>query len=234
MNKITINISYDFRTDSKGRDPDKFSSTLKEFHKKLWSRNLPSGELFELNDNINGAYLYHNSLIGEFFLSSDSIIPTFSKRKRLSYIINEIPPEDIKKFMTLAYTMWGMMLFPSNKVDSKPTINADRGFNRKIADRMDLTLECIRKHYIGETSPMSDTLQRYDDFFKIFDNFKWYVDFFLLNDLVKEDYSNIKFFLPSNNFQLPSVPKTIEEYNQYKNNTIEFINARNKRIMNLQ
>ena len=35
----------------------------------------------------------------------------------------------------------GMMVFPGNRIDGKQTINGARGFNRKIADGFDLTLE---------------------------------------------------------------------------------------------
>ena len=62
------------------------------------------------------------------------------------------------------------------------TINGARGVNGKIKDRFDLTLECIRRHYTSEKSPLSDTLQRYSPFFNLFENFQGYVDFFLLQD----------------------------------------------------
>jgi hypothetical protein len=43
----------------------------------------------------------------------------------------------------------------------------------RIADRMDLTLECIRRHYAGEPgSPLSDVTTNYADFFKLFGTFK--------------------------------------------------------------
>ena len=50
------------------------------------------------------------------------------------------------------------MVFPGNRIDGKYTINVARGLNKKIADRMDLTLECIRRHYLGEDSPLRDVL----------------------------------------------------------------------------
>ena len=53
------------------------------------------------------------------------------------------------------------MVFPSNRVDGKMNINGARGFLRQIADRMDLTLESIRRHFRGEPSPLGATLARY-------------------------------------------------------------------------
>jgi hypothetical protein len=35
---------------------------------------------------------------------------------------------------------------------------------RKISDRFDLTLECIRWYYVGQSSPLGETLARYRDF----------------------------------------------------------------------
>jgi hypothetical protein len=60
------------------------------------------------------------------------------------------------------------------------TINGARGFHPKIKDRFDLTVECIRRHYVDDPSPLSDTLARYEDFFGLFGDFRGYVDFFLL------------------------------------------------------
>jgi hypothetical protein len=37
-----------------------------------------------------------------------------------------------------------MILFPGNRVGRFQTINGARGFNTAIADRLDLTLECVR------------------------------------------------------------------------------------------
>ena len=70
------------------------------------------------------------------------------------------------------------------------TINGSRGINHKIKDRFDLTLECIRRHYFNEDNPLSDTLQRYSDFFSLFQKFQGYIDFFLLQDLKCEIYTD--------------------------------------------
>jgi len=60
----------------------------------------------------------------------------------------------------LGYTMAGMMIFPSNRIGRKNTINGARGFHRLIKDRLDLTVECIRRQYCGEWSPLWLTLAR--------------------------------------------------------------------------
>ena len=68
-----IDTHFNFQSDAKGGDPDSTSPTLRRYHKKLWSKALPNGNLFALHDNKKDAYLYHNSELGEFFLGSDAI-----------------------------------------------------------------------------------------------------------------------------------------------------------------
>ena len=114
------------------------------------------------------------------------------------------------------------------------TINGSRGFNPKIKDRFDLTLECIRRFYSNENSPLSDTLKRYPEFFDLFQDFKGYVDFFLLQDLVEENYLAIKPFLPFNGFDYPPLPNNVEEYKSYKKNMMDFLGARNQRMMRVR
>lgn len=225
-----IDTTFDFRTDAGGKDPDTYSPTLRRYHKALWSKPLPNGQLFLLDDTTPGVYLHHRSHLGEFFLSSDSVMPTFTRWIAIRPIIEQFPEMDNEAFRTIGYTIGGMMVFPGNKIDGKQTINGARGFNRKIADRMDLTLECIRRHYGGESSPLGDTLQRYGEFFALFSDFRGYVDFFLLQDLVTDDYTEIKFFMPFDDFKTSSVPKHIDTYLEYRRLSIEFIKARNLRI----
>src|SRR6476620_10148879 len=94
-----IDVDFDVRSDTPpGRDPDAFSPTLRRYHKALWSKPLPSGVVFELDDTTPGAYLLHRSEAGEFFLSSDAVIPTFRKEKRLSHVFEAIPIEEREAF----------------------------------------------------------------------------------------------------------------------------------------
>jgi len=123
-----------------------------------------------------------------------------------------------------------MIVFPGNRLEGKQTINGARGFNRKIADRFDLTLECIRRHYLSEQSPLSSTLARYSDFFDIFHEFKSYVDFFFLQDLFDSDKSRINFLMPFENFDSPPVPRNFNEYAEYQTKSIAFVHARNRRL----
>ena len=227
-----IDINFDVYSDTpKGRDPDSYSPTLRSYHKILWSKDLPNGVRFDLDDN-TPRLLHHKSELGEFLLSSDSIGHTYSRVKSMSHIINQIPSEEINSFFSTCSTIGAYIIFPAKKVDNQMTINGSRGLNRSIKDRFDLTLECIRRFYINESSPLSDTFQRYSSFFSLFQEFKEYKDFFLLQDLVEENDLSIKFFLPFDSFDQPPLPSNVEEYQSYKKHLIDFVRARNQRMLN--
>ncbi len=70
-----IDTSFDVHTDAGGKDPDSHSATLRGFHRLLWSKPLPRGVVFELDDK-----LHHESDLGEFWLASDAITHTYSNR----------------------------------------------------------------------------------------------------------------------------------------------------------
>lgn len=228
-----IDTTFDFQTDTPtGKDPDAYSPTLRRYHKLLWSKPLPDGTLFELSDNKPGIYLSHCSPKGNFKLSSDSIIASYSrvKDKRALTIIEQVTEPVAESFRNAGYTIGGMLIFPSNRINNKPTINAARGLNVYIKDRFDLTLECIRRYYRGESSPLEETIFRYTDFFKLFKNFQGYVEFFLLQGLVESDFSRIKFFLPFDGFKKLPIPSDIKAYLTYRERNINFIETRNRQI----
>ncbi|CAM3468403.1 DUF6994 domain-containing protein [Occultella aeris] len=230
MTAAAIDTTFDFRTDAGGKDPDSHSPTLRRYHRMLWSKPLPSGAVFDLVETTPHVYLHHRSSLGEFFLSSDSVMQTFTRWIALKHITTQLPEEQNEYFRTIGYTIGAMMLFPGNRVDGKQTINGARGFNRKIADRMDLTLECIRRHYRTEPSPLAETLHRYDDFFALFEDFRGYVDFFLLQDLVTDDCADVTFFMPFDDFLPPSVPTDLATYLEFRRRSVDFITRRNDRI----
>ena len=228
-----IDIDFDFRSDTPDypkKDPDAFSPTLRRYHKRLWSKRLPNGVVFSLDDTTRH-YLHHRSDLGEFYLASDAVIPTFSREVRLTHIIDTISGEEREAFYRIGYTIGGMMVFPAHRVGGKMTINGARGFHPRIKDRFDLTVECIRRHYCNEWSPLSGVLGRYTSFFDLFDDFRGYVEFFLLQDLVAEDCSAVEFFTPFQDFTNSPLPANIDAYRSYRERAIKFIEARNCRIL---
>jgi hypothetical protein len=134
-----------------------------------------------------------------------------------------------EEFKHKVRTIGGHIIFPAHKKNGF-TINQARGVSRIISDRFDLTLECIRRFYRDEESPLSKTLTNYKDFFDLFLDFKGYVDFFHLQDFIDKQ-EQVEFSLPFDNFTRPSLPQTIDEYKQYKDHTIHLMNKRNRRIL---
>ena len=221
---------YDHRLDSKGKDPDTHSPTLKLQHQLLWSKPLPNGSLFDLQPEPS-KYLIHSSGSEVFHLSSDSISHSLRNQKRMRPLISKIPTSELDEFQSAGSVIGARILFPGNRIDNRFTINQARGTHPRINDRFDLTLECIRLHYLGVSSPLESVLNRYRDFFRLFGDFNAYVDFFLLQDLVSADYKEVLYFIPHDpSFELSPSPDSVESYMEYKANTIRFVKSRNKRM----
>ena len=226
--KSVIDNSFDFRSDAGGRDPDQHSPTLRMYHKVLWSKELPDGHFFELSTDEPGHYLFHNSSRGQYTLASDGMIPSYRNWKRAQGLIALADEESVTEFQRLTYTIGGSIVFPRNRIDNRMTINGARGVAKAIADRFDLTLECIRRHYLGHISPLSGTLSNYKTFFDLFETFDQYVEFFALQDMVSG--GQVRHFLPFNDFVEAPIPATLKDYNYYMANAVEFLTKRGLRL----
>jgi hypothetical protein len=228
MNKTVIDTNFDFSNDTKYGDPDKDSRKLYEYHKLLWTKELPSGKKLDLEIICKyGQLLLKNNLYDDF--SSDRMFPHLVGKynNRFGGWLTDIEVIELKYKVR---TIGGHIIFPAHE-NKGHTINQDRGTITKIADRFDLTLECIRLFYLNIQNPLSEVFSRYKDFFDLFIDFKGYVNFFLLEDFIGEN-DNINFVLPFNNFKRSPLPESIEEYRLYKNNIVVLINKRNERILN--
>lgn len=223
-----IDISFDYRKDSKCGDPDTDSQRLYETHKLLWSKELPNGKIFdlEIKGDSYGRLLLKNNLYMN--LSSDRMCPHFDGKynNKLAGWLSVFEIEELKHKVR---TIGGHIIFPAHKKNGF-TINQARGVNRKICDRFDLTLECIRLFYKNEQSPLYDALMRYKEYFDLFTNFKGFVEFFMLQDFIDKK-EQIRFSLPFDNFNRSPLPQNVEEYRQYTIHTIDLMNSRNKRIL---
>ena len=231
MKSDSIDITFDFRTDSAGKDVDIASPTLKRFHKLLWSKALPSGEKMDLSDEVKSSYLVYKSKDKIFYLSSDSISNSYRNTKKLSHLLLGLEDE-VKRFQQIGNTIGGYIIFPSKSEEKGMSINQSRGFNQIISDRFDFTLECIRLHYLGESNPLEEVLTRNSEYFKLFGSFIDYVKFFLLDDLVNSSFDSVSFFIGTKDFKNWGLPENRDEYLQYLENSVAFTKKRNKRIQN--
>ena len=227
-----IDTAFDVRSDAGGRDPDSHSKTLRRYHQLLWGRPLPDGTAFDLDDR-----LHHTSDRGEFWLSSDAIAHTYStwsNPARLVEVIRQVPRSDMAAFYDLGCTVGAYLVFPTQvHVDGRwrRSINQVRGTHPRIRDRIDLTLECIRRHYTGTESPLTAALAWYSEFFDLFGSFGGYVDHFLLNDLVAEDRTSVRFLKNFDDFETDPLPAaSFAEYHEYMQRTMKFVRLMNERI----
>jgi hypothetical protein len=223
---LKIDTSFNFRSDTPPeKDPDTWSPTLAEYHRLLWSKPLPDGRLFTIDYKKAPFYFHHCSDLGEFWLSSDTVVPSFRKKT-----IDGVAKDEMN-FGGLGYTIGGMMVFPANKIDGLWTINQERGCTRSISDRFDFTVECIRRYYSDGQSPLNDVFRRYADFFTLFRDFAGYIEFFHLQDIVDSRFKAVKFVLPFEDFEATSpIPDSRDAYLHYRSAAIDFLNARNQRI----
>ncbi len=209
-------------------DPDSSSKTLQKYHCTLWSKELPCGERMSLSCGTGPNYLTWKN----FRFGSDSIIVSFRYEKYRDMIkkIEKAMPDYksfVENFIHMTYTIGGMIIFPKHN----GSINQRKGSNPLIRDRWDLTLECIRRYYRGENSPLYDTLLWDKEFFDLFVDFKGYVDFFFLQDCVTDDYSTVRTWLGNSKFEEDPLPKTVEEYKVWIDQQLIFLRKRNARIL---
>lgn len=191
-------------------------------------RSISSGEGYLIFTDASGARHWYGS---------DAITPSYSRWLRprpLVAAIAGLSEEQRARYLNPPYTIGSAMIWPVRKAD-RPIINQARGFSRLVSDRMDLTLECIRRHYAGEPeSPLAGVLNAYADFFALFgrqeQGFRCFVDFFHFQDLVTPDHDDVRFFLPFNSFKRPGTPATTEEYVTYREATLDFIEKRGRRM----
>ncbi|QFG69242.1 DUF6994 family protein [Ornithinimicrobium pratense] len=222
---LAIDTTFDFLTETPpGKDADAVSPTLKRYHRHLWTKPLPSGPVFDLQER-PGAYLTYETEGRTIYPASDAI--TTNLYGKAARIIDQIPPAEIPP--DLGYTIGSSIIFPGERIGRQMTINGARGFHPQIADRFDLTLECIRRHYEGEESPLAVVLGRYGYFFDLFVDFGGYVEFFLLHDLLRGP-DKVKFFMEFDEFQRSSIPQDTAEYLSYRAASDDFIRARNRRM----
>ena len=65
-----IDITFDFRSDAKGKDPDTHSPMLNMYHRVLWSKKTPNGEVMDLHSNKAPFVLYWK----DYCFTSNTII----------------------------------------------------------------------------------------------------------------------------------------------------------------
>lgn len=244
-----FDTSFDYKTDMPAKtnpDADRDSPRLRLDHELLWTKELPSGVSFAPSVSAarwNEYLIFTDANEARHCYGSDAITSSYTtwakpkskpKSKALVDAIAGLDNEERARYLNPPYTIGSAMIWPLRTKDL-PTMNTGRGLRMKVADRMDLTLECIRRHYTEEPgSPLADVTNAYEDFFELFgrrkQGFTGFVDFFHLQDLVTPDYEEVRFYLPFDNFKRSGTPATKDEYVTYREATLKFIEQRNRRM----
>ena len=228
------------------RDPDRYSGELKEYHKCLWSNRKLNGKPFTLSDGDENGLIYSNGEL-EIVFTPDSITNSFKDSHRKTKINGKTESELIAEFRKEDseidallnkyeneedYKIGTSIIFPIaiNGNSIRWTLNIARGILYKIHDRIDLTLECIRRHYQEPNTynPLRSSIDRNLEFFNLFDSFESYVDFFFLKCFFDEN-GNIKGLSGTLDFNDP-FPSTKEQYRTYVKNMLEFMDKRKEDI----
>jgi hypothetical protein len=227
-----INVDFCFYDDPDfATDADRDSRRLMRWHQQLWSKPLPSGSQLAWTLEPGTSCLVH----GDVRVSSDTIASTHSNYRRLgaAQMWEDLSQDARTSYDRSFYTIGGFIIFPTRP----QSLNQRRGTAAAIADRFDLTLECIRQHYLGQAdNPLADVLSLDADYFRLFgaggQGFATFTHFFHLQDLVSVDSVR---WLDGHvgrewNFDEPPIPRTIDAYRRYLDNVAGFVAARNSRI----
>jgi hypothetical protein len=241
-------------------DPDAHSSDLRASHLLLWNRRLPDGTGLELQVQGSGLLDIPRAL----YLSSDAAVPVWERWGEVQsfhalteQLLQEVRVGTIHDLGWRLYDMGGFILFPGfQTARGLWTINQAKGCTRqRIADRLDLTLECIRLYYreiapnsaagdpvpdgYDRVNPLGTVLHRYQDYFTIFGSFDNYVTFWLLEDLVTDtaDGPQVRFMLRGRGASGPydfeherALPVDAEGYLAYLLAADDFVEQRNRRM----
>ena len=238
-----FDIAFDYLLDTTppGTDADSNSPRLKADHQLLWKKELCEGQLFKLAVSEIPKVRRKNYLIFEqtpdksITFGSDAITNSYTrwgKPNALAQAKAELSDEQKRRYLNPPYTIGSAMIWPVRGIHL-PTLNTARGLRKSIADRMDLTLECIRRHYAKEPgSALADVTTNYGDFFELFCTFEKFVEFFHFQDLVTPE-GKIDFFLDEdedNAFTRSGVPATKDEYIRIQEASLKFIKLRGNRM----
>lgn len=215
-------------------DPDAVSPMLQKYHQTLWSKELPCGEKMKLVPLTLRFKNGGNSLAlrwKDYIFTSDSI-SVGHRYVRMTKILEDFKKVEpdykayVENFVRKSYTIGGMMIWPCRE----KSINQTKGRNWDISDRIDRTLECIRRFYLGEENPMNECLEQDRRFFELFVNFRGFVDFFFFQDLVSDDYKSVRMMIGTKKLSTPALAQSVDEYRLWLERQLDFVHRRNSRI----
>lgn len=229
-----IDVNHNFYEDvkdipkNKKHDPDSKSRELWNYHRLIWNKKVPDESLPDRNFKLD-EHLHCKSFDIRFGVDCFLNLYLSHTKPIIKNIVDKAYENNpTERFQEPPYTIGASLIFPKNGTNS---INSRRGCTFEIRDRIDLTLECIRRYYAKELpNPLSECLEANKNFFDLFLTFEQYIEFFLLQDFVSKDLKHVNFFLPFDNFQSDGYPKNVHEWKTLRDALTKLVKARNKRI----
>ena len=210
-------------------DADRDSRKLRSWHQRLWSKPLPNGQRLDWTLEPGTMCLAH----GDVRVSSDTIATAHSGYFGAKDFWRGLPEVERTRYDRSIYRIGAFIIFPVRP----QSLNQRRGTASAISDRFDLTLECIRQHYLGlGDNPLAEVLAIDSQFFQLFGDgqvgFINYVKFFHLEDLVAD--GTIRWFdeFDGNEWDFAALPlpQSAALYRRYLDNVEAFVAARSDRI----
>ena len=114
-----VDVSFDFRTDAKGKDPDGWSPTLRAYQRYLYSKPLPNGDTMALDEKLTWNGLW---------FSSDNITHSYFYWGNYQHIVSNVDQKTISDYMAIAYSTGSEIIFPCYHIAGAQTINQARGW----------------------------------------------------------------------------------------------------------
>lgn len=238
-------LNNNFKLESR-IDPDsKCYSLYEDLTKKLFYKSFPNGYVIKktefkerMGKNENKYWelvMTVESIQGEkkiFGLGADYIGASVNWALQ-----SNIPQIDIKEFLKISRILGGHIFFPrwqiSNNKKQILSLNVARGaeFIRKnkrrpgFYDRFDMFLFDLKNWYDGNLSQLQEEFDSNEVWLKLFIDFRGFINYFLLNDFVNNDFEVID-LTNNGNFieQFESyIPKNSENYSLYFENSNNII-----------
>ena len=173
------------------KDPDKVSNRLYNDLSLLTNLDFVDGKNKDYHGEFKYKHLIHNNL--PFSSSYIGVLEYYAKRKAL---YDELR---IGEFLNIFRTIGGHMIWPFNDViiNNRYTISSARYNAGVIYSRIDFILQAIKCHYLGKDYKHSSILYEainnehkwFEEYGRGEEGFKSFIDSFLLNDFVDNDYN---------------------------------------------
>lgn len=243
-----LDLTFDYDSDHDATKPrkqrwdaDNDSPRLRLDHELLWTKELRSGVRFAPSApraRRDGYLIWTDATGVQHWYGSDAITHSYTSwdsPPALAAAKAGLTETQRAEFLAPRYTLASSSIWPV-KSSAPRSMNQARCFGparRTIADRIDLTLECVRRYYLGHSSDgyLSETIRAYSEFFDLFqDGFEEFVEFFHFQPLVTPD--GIRSLLDAGEllndytFDKEATPSSTQEYVTYRQNTLAFVAAR--------